>query len=120
MRLSEKVPDQTSLYIDESASVSKPESEPIYAEIIKNKFNNEKETLKRASWSPAEYQECGLPPTGKRIDTDHSIGNKTSNRVRMRSRPTRTYQLQQPQSIFPTRPLSFNEKYDQTSVRLLT
>ena len=113
--------DDISLYIDESESTlslskeelnqksSLPESEHIYAEIVKKKFNDDKQALKRASWSPAEQQEYGLPPTGKRIDVDHLNTTKSSNRVRMRSRPTRSYQLQQPNSVSVIRPLSLNE-----------
>lgn len=80
--------DETSLYIDESEkSFSKQDlSEPIYTEVMK------KNHVSRQS---IHDQECGLPPTGKR----------TSSRIRMRSRPTRTYQLQL------VRPTSFHEQF---------
>jgi hypothetical protein len=134
MRVPQTITDDTTLFIDgrESAShLMKQEinpkasstSEHIYTEIVKaigtKKLNGEKSSLKRASWSPAEHQECGLPPTGKRTDHD----SKNSNRVRMRSRPTRNYQLQQPHQIPGTRPVSFNERYErhanQPLVRIL-
>ena len=124
MRVPQTITDDTNLFIDENENVSplskqeinsksSPTSEPIYAQIIKaivpRKLNIEKPSLKRASWSPAEYQECGLPPTGKRPDGD----SKNSNRVRMRSRPIRNYQLQQPNHISSgIRPASFNERFE--------
>ena len=108
MRVPQTIPNDTNLFIDENENVA-PTSEPIYAEIVKpKKLNIEKPSLKRASWSPAEYHECGLPPTGKRHDGD----SKNSNRVRMRSRPIRNYQLQQPHQMSGIRPASFNERLE--------
>ncbi|CAF3317349.1 unnamed protein product [Rotaria socialis] len=93
-------------------------SEYIYAEIVKamgnNEFIEDKRLLKRASWGPNEQQQTyGLPPTGKQNYADHLKINKSSNRVRMRSKPTRNYQLEQPNRMSLQGPVSYSEKYDQ-------
>lgn len=106
MRLSKSDIVDTNLLIDECPTASHTES-------VKTVGNNK---IKRASWSPAGCQECGLPPTGKRIDNDHSTN---SHRVRMRSKSTRSYQLQQPNQIPLVRPISFDEKYERISNQLL-
>lgn len=105
MRLTETdIPDKN-LFIDECETTPSSESLKI----------NENTKLKRASWSPASYQDNGLPPTGKRIDHEHSTN---SNRVRMRSKSTRNYQLQQPNQISFVRPVSYNESIsNQLSVK---
>jgi len=124
MKLPETITKDTSLFIDECEPIpssidnrsSSSSSEKISTKTIKaignNKSSDEKHSVKRASWSPAENQECGLPPTGKRIDGDHSTN---SNRVRMRSRSSRNYQLQKPHQISLVRPISFNERYERLS-----
>ncbi|CAF2658268.1 unnamed protein product [Rotaria sp. Silwood2] len=95
---------------------SLPSSEYIYTEFVKaignNEFIEEKRLLKRASWGPNEQQAYGLPPTGKRTFGEPTALNKNFNRVRMRSKATRNYQLQQPNQIIHERPYSFNDKYD--------
>lgn len=102
MKHSEILHDDISLYIDESESTL-----PL-----------SKEESKRTSWAASEQLECGLPPTGKRIDVEHGNGTKTSNRIRMRSRPTRTYQLQ-PSPVAPViRPISFNERLSPVNIVL--
>lgn len=123
MRVPQTITDDKNLFIDECENAShlskqeinlksSPTSEHIYTDIVKaigtKKLNSEKSSLKRASWSPAEHQECGLPPTGKRVDGD----SKNSNRVRMRTRPIRNYQLQQPHQNSKIRPVSFNERFE--------
>lgn len=101
MKQSELINDDISLYIDESEST----------------ISLTRDDSKRTSWTPIDQQEFGLPPTGKRIDSEHSNGIKNSNRVRMRTRPPRAYQLQAPSStISLVRPISFNERF--SSVRL--
>ncbi|CAF3648633.1 unnamed protein product [Rotaria sordida] len=92
-------------------------SEYIYTELVKNIGNNEfieeKRLLKRSSWSPNEEQPTyGLPPTGKRAFGEQSTSNKNFNRVRMRPKTTRHYQLQQPNQKILERPYSCNDKYD--------
>jgi hypothetical protein len=106
MRFSKINTNDTNVFIDECEPTSNIE---IFKTNGNKKFHDEKNLIKRASWSPAEQQECGLPPTGKRIDNDHSTN---SNRVRMRSKSTRNYQLQQPHQISLIRPVSFNERYE--------
>ena len=80
-------------------------------------YIDESESTLPLSKEESKQQDCGgLPPTGKRIDSEHTHGTKSSTRVRMRSRPTRTYQLQaspvvpSAHSISLTRPMSFNER----------
>jgi hypothetical protein len=109
--------DDTNLFIDECETTSKQEHIPCP---IDNKSSSEhiiqtikNKKSKRASWSPASNQECGLPPTGKRIDSDHHSTN--SNRVRMRPKTIRNYQLQQPHQISLVRPMSFNERCERIS-----
>ena len=100
MKHSELIHDDISLYIDESEST----------------LASTRDDSKRTSWTLTDPQECGLPPTGKRNDSEHSNGTKSFNRVRMRARPPRTYQLQPsspsttPHSISLVRPISFNER----------
>lgn len=100
MKHSELIHDDISLYIDESESTL-----PLT-----------RDDSKQTSWTPTDQLECGLPPTGKRNDSEHSHGTKSSNRVRMRTRPPRTYQLQSssptttPHSISLVRPISYNER----------
>jgi hypothetical protein len=118
MKLPETVTEDTSLFIDECEShstsqqesspcsiddKSSPSSEYIYNEIVKAIEN------KRASWNSCGQQEYGLPPTGKRIDGDPNTINKTSNRIRMRSKSTKNYPSN-PTSF--VRPVSFTERYD--------
>ncbi|CAF1625865.1 unnamed protein product [Rotaria magnacalcarata] len=93
-------------------------SEYIYDKIVKAMGNNkcieEKRLLKRASWGPNEQQQTyGLPPTGKQNCADHLKTNKISNRVRMRSKSTRNYQLEQPNRMSLQGPVSYSEKNDQ-------
>jgi hypothetical protein len=102
-----RYPDDTNLFIDECETILKQEQK------LSSKHIENKNLLKRASWSPATNQECGLPPTGKRIDNDNH--SKNSNRVRMRTKTTRNYQLQQPHKISLVRPISFNERYERIS-----
>jgi hypothetical protein len=110
-----------------SADKPSPSAEYRYTEIVKgignNEFMEEKRLLKRASWSPAVAQEHGLPPSGKRTDSDDLTPTKNPNRVRMRPKTARYYQPQpQPQPQYQhhhhhppiplTRPVSFNERYN--------
>ncbi len=127
MRVPKTITNDSNLFIDECEPTSpaikpqsdvkpSPTSEHIYTESVKaignKKHTEEKTPLKRASWSPAGHCEWGLPPTGKRIDGENSTNHKNSNRVRLRSKPTRNYQLQQPNQTSLIRPVSYNEKYE--------
>ena len=105
MRIPEIITDDKNLFINEYETISQQElnnNNP-------SKHISRKTHLKRASWGPSDHQQYGLPPTGKRIDNDQSIN---SSRVRMRTKSTRNYQLQQPNQISSTRPFSFNEKFE--------
>lgn len=100
MHIPEMNTDDKNLFIDEYEPISQTDI---------NKHIPTKFHLKRASWGPSDHQQYGLPPTGKRTDNDQSTN---STRVRMRSRSTRSYQLQQPNQNSSIRPFSFNEKFE--------
>lgn len=97
---------------------SMPPPEYVYTEIVKaignDKFIEKKRVLQRASWCSSEQNNYGLPPTGKQTSGYNSGTSKISNRVRMRSKPTRHYQVEQSNRTFQPRPISYNENYDYT------
>jgi hypothetical protein len=121
MKLPETVTDDTSLFIDESKLTSSrtsqqesiSSSEYLYNEIVKAIDHK-----RSRSWNPNEKQEYGLPPTGKRIDGDQNTLNKPSNRIRMRSKPTRN-NCQSHQIPF-VRPASFSDRYDRLLIDKLS
>ncbi len=141
MRVSEIITNDPDLFIDEcgttfslpknhhhsSIQSHTPEEEPIpyssdnksSSKDLRNKFIEKNRSFKRASWSPSVQQECGLPPTGKKTDGDQSTINKNLNRVRMRSKSIKNYQLQHPNQLSIERPVSFNEKYDRLAIQSL-